>query len=334
MDARGAISAAVLPPLSLEEWKETRDTLHLYIQIVGKVRLASAPPQNHWWHCPLYVSARGLTTRRMRSGDVNFEIDFDLIEHKVVVRDDRGDESSFPLRHGLSVASFYDELFAQLARLDVRPSIKAEPYGVPMSTLFSEDTDHACYDADSVQRFWRVLSDVDWVFQEFSGWFRGKSSPVHLFWHSLDLAVTRFSGRQLPEPLGGDAVSREAYSDEVISFGFGPATRRCKHPRSTHTPRPSRTTSASSRFHRSRPSGRKPVQDTRQGSGMTTYAPAPLHVQYCSRSCRVRMRRAQAPRVGTRTPSPRVGRRRPRRSRRSGPDRHSCTASLSTVVLR
>jgi hypothetical protein len=230
MDARGAISAAVLPPLSLEEWKETRDTLHLYIQIVGKVRLASAPPQNHWWHCPLYVSARGLTTRRMRSGDVNFEIDFDLIEHKVVVRDDRGDESSFPLRHGLSVASFYDELFAQLARLDVRPSIKAEPYGVPMSTLFSEDTDHACYDADSVQRFWRVLSDVDWVFQEFSGWFRGKSSPVHLFWHSLDLAVTRFSGRQLPEPLGGDAVSREAYSDEVISFGFWSGDEKVQAP--------------------------------------------------------------------------------------------------------
>jgi hypothetical protein len=216
----GAGSDVILPALPLEEWEETKDTLHLYVQIVGKIRLASTPPQNHWWHCPLYVSVRGLTTRRMRHGNVNFEIEFDLIEHRLVVRTDRGEETGVALRDGLSVAGFYAELFAGLADLGVHPVIKAEPYAVPMTTPFAEDTQHASYDPVYVGRFWRILSEVDWVFGEFAGWFRGKSSPVHLFWHGLDLAVTRFSGRRLPHPLGGDPVSQEAYTDEVISFGF------------------------------------------------------------------------------------------------------------------
>ncbi|MGH3035464.1 MAG: DUF5996 family protein [Gaiellaceae bacterium] len=211
-----------LPALPLEEWEETKDTLHLYVQIVGKIRLASTPPQNHWWHCPLYVSARGLTTRRMHQGGVSFEIEFDLVEHRLVTRTDRGEEASFRLRDGLSVARFHSELLARLADLGIQPSIKAEPYRVPMTTPFAEDTKHASYDPEYVGRFWRVLSEVEWILAEFAGWFRGKSSPVHLFWHGLDLAVTRFSGRRLPDAQGGDPVSREAYSDEVISFGFWP----------------------------------------------------------------------------------------------------------------
>lgn len=225
-----AVSAGNLPPLPLEEWEETKDTFHLYVQIVGKIRLASTPPRNHWWHCPLYVSARGLTTRRMHHDGLSFEIELDLIEHQLVARNDRGEEASFRLRNGLSVARFHDELLTRLEELGIHPSIKAEPYGLPTTTPFAEDTEHASYDPEYVGRFWRILSEVEWILEEFAGWFRGKSSPVHLFWHSLDLAVTRFSGRRLPEALGGDPVSREAYTDEVISFGFWPGDAKVPRP--------------------------------------------------------------------------------------------------------
>lgn len=224
------VSEASLPALPLEEWKETKDTLHLYVQIVGKIRLASSPPRNHWWHCPLYVSTRGLTTRRMRHAGVSFEIELDLIEHRLVARTDRGAEASFELRDGLSVARFHDELLTRLAEFGIHPRIKAEPYRVPMTTPFAEDTFHASYDPEYVGRFWRALAEVAWILEEFAGWFRGKSSPVHLFWHGLDLAVTRFSGRRLPEAQGGDPVSREAYSEEVISFGFWPGDANVGRP--------------------------------------------------------------------------------------------------------
>jgi Family of unknown function (DUF5996) len=232
MDLRpaAAVSELNLPPLPYEEWRDTKDTLHLYIQIVGKIRLASTPPRNHWWHCPLYVSARGLTTRRMRHDGVSFELEFDLIEHRLVARTDRGEEGSFQLRDGLSVAHFHDELFTRLADLGIHPRIKAEPYGLPTTTPFAEDTKHASYDREYAGSFWRVLNELEWIFEEFAGWFRGKSSPVHLFWHGLDLAVTRFSGRRLPEALGGDPVSREAYTDEVISFGFWSGDAKVERP--------------------------------------------------------------------------------------------------------
>jgi hypothetical protein len=226
----GAGSELILPPLPLEEWEETKDTLHLYLQIVGKVRLASTPPQNHWWHCPLYVSARGLTTRRMRHEGVSFEIELDLVEHRLAVRTDRGEEVGFALRDGLSVGGFYAEVLGRLADVGIRPVIKAEPYRVPMTTPFAEDTDHASYDPEYVGRFWRILGEVDWILQEFAGWFRGKTSPVHLFWHGLDLAVTRFSGARLRQALGTDPVSREAYTDEVISFGFWPGDATVRAP--------------------------------------------------------------------------------------------------------
>ena len=210
-----------LPELPLAEWEPTKTTIHLWAQIVGKMRLALMPPRNHWWHVPLYVDVRGLTTRRMRApGDVTFQIDFDFVEHRLRVRTAAGTDESFPLHDGLSVAEFDQALHALLARIGVDVAIKEEPFGVPTSTPFPVDRDHASYDPDAVTRFWRILDWSDSVFDEFSGWFCGKSSPVHLFWHSFDLAVSRYVGRTAPVSPGIDSVDAEAYSHEVIAFGF------------------------------------------------------------------------------------------------------------------
>ena len=212
---------ADLPELPLEPWEATKDTLHLWAQIVGKIRLASSPPRNHWWHVPLYVDVRGLTTRRMHARNgVSFEIAFDFVDHRLVVQTARGDVESFPLADGLSVSAFDEQLHALLGSLDVDVEILESPFGVPMTTRFPDDREHASYDRDAVERYWHVLDWTDWVFEEFSGWFCGKTSPVHLFWHSFDLAVTRFSGRRAPSLPDADPVTREAYTHEVISFGF------------------------------------------------------------------------------------------------------------------
>ncbi len=209
-----------LPELALEPWEPTKETLHLWLQIVGKVRLAAAPPQNHWWNAPLYVDTRGLTTRRLRSDGCDFDVSFDLLAHELVVRTSRGEVKSLPLEDGLSVAAFYERFFALLAELRIQVEIKAEPYGMSVTTPFAEDTEHASYDREAVERVWQALRFTDWTLQEFAGWFGGKTSPVHLFWHGFDLAVTRFSGRPAPENPSADPVSREAYTHEVISFGF------------------------------------------------------------------------------------------------------------------
>jgi hypothetical protein len=209
-----------LPQLPLEEWEPTKETLHLWIQIVGKIRLASTPPANHWWNVPLYVTARGLTTRRMQHRDVTFEIDFDFLEHELHIRTDRGDRDTLALVDGLSVASFYAELLSRLSRLGLEPAILPRPYDRPGAKPFADDNEHASYDADVAARFWRALQFADSVFAEFAAWFSGKQSPVHLFWHGFDLAVTRFSGRRAPVSETADPVSREAYSHEVISSGF------------------------------------------------------------------------------------------------------------------
>jgi hypothetical protein len=209
-----------LPDLPYEAWEPTKKTLHLYAQVVGKIRLASTAPQNHWWNVPLYVDVRGLTTRRLQRNGTSFDLTFDFLDHRLVVRTDRGEGGSFALHDGLSVAEFERETHALLSRFGVDVAIRGEPFGVPMKTPFHEDTEHGSYDADFVQRFWRTLEWVDGVLAEFAGWFCGKQSPVHLFWHSLDLALTRFSGRKAPPLDGVDSVTREAYSEEVISFGF------------------------------------------------------------------------------------------------------------------
>jgi hypothetical protein len=212
-------STAALPPLPYEEWREAKDTLHLWAQIVGKIRLASVPSRNHWWHVPLYVGVHGFTTHLMRQADVGFQIDFDVVEHRLVITTTRGAKHSFPLHDGLSVRSFQVQLWEALDSLGIEVPIRNEPFGVPMTTPFDQDTEHASYSPQHIYRFWQILYWAEEVFNEFAGWFCGKASPVHLFWHSLDLAYSRFSGRRAP-PQSADPVTVEAYSHEVISFGF------------------------------------------------------------------------------------------------------------------
>jgi hypothetical protein len=219
-----------LPPLPYPEWEPTKETLHLWLQIVGKVKLASSPPKNHWWHVPLYLDVHGLTTRLLHSASgTPFEIRFDFTSHRLVV-ETPGQEESFALADCLSVAVFDERLHSTLSGLGVDVAIVEHPFGVPMTTPFPEDTEHHSYDAGAVERFWRVLDWSGTVLEEFAGWFCGKQSPVHLFWHSFDLALTRFSGRRAPELTDADAVTREAYTHEVVSFGFWAGDPRIREP--------------------------------------------------------------------------------------------------------
>jgi hypothetical protein len=208
-----------LPALHLAEWRPTKDTLHLYCQILGKIRLATTPPRNHWWNVPLYVDVHGLTTRRLHHEGTAFEIRLDFLDDALVVETAEGRTESFSLAGGVPVGDFDRRVHETLRGLGVDVEILEKPFGVPMTTPFPEDGEHASWDHQAVARFGRILDWSDGVFEEFSGWFNGKTSPVHLFWHGLDLAVTRFSGR----PSGNasdDPVTREAYSHEVISFGW------------------------------------------------------------------------------------------------------------------
>jgi Family of unknown function (DUF5996) len=219
-----------LPPLPLEGWEPTKDTLHLWVQIVGKVRMASTAPRNHWWHVPLYVDVRGISTRRMHADSgVAFEIAFDFIDHRLRLRTNRGAETSFDLVEGLSVAEFDEKLHTCLAGLDIDVPIRETPYGVATTTPFPSDREHSSYDKDAVERFWHILEWTDRVFEEFAGWYCGKQSPVHLFWHSFDLALTRYGG-PAPELPNADPVNREAYSHEVVSFGFWAGDRDVREP--------------------------------------------------------------------------------------------------------
>jgi hypothetical protein len=208
------------PALPYGEWRDSKDTLHLYLQIVGKLRLALAPPVNHWWHVTLYVNARGLTTGAIPHGAGACEIAFDFIDHALRIDLSSGRRASFPLRDGLAVSDFYEALRERLAALGVRADIHPHPYDCMSAIPFGDDRVHARYDAAAVQRFWRALVAIAGVFEAFRGRFAGKSSPVHLFWHTFDLAVTRFSGRAAPPLPGAGRVMREAYSHEVVSFGF------------------------------------------------------------------------------------------------------------------
>ncbi len=221
----------MLPELPLPSWEATKNTLHLWVQIVGKVRMASSAPRNHWWHVTLYVDVRGLTTRRLHAPNgVTFEIVFDFVSHRLVVETNGGAIESFELVDGLSVAVFDEQLHALLARLGIDVAIRELPYGLPMTTPFPDDREHASYDRDAVVRFWRILDWTDTVFEEFAGWYCGKTSPVHLFWHSFDLAVTRFGGKRAPELPGADPVTQEAYTHEVVSFGFWAGDQNLREP--------------------------------------------------------------------------------------------------------
>ncbi|MDQ3803628.1 MAG: DUF5996 family protein [Acidobacteriota bacterium] len=218
-DARGG--RAAWPGLPLEEWKDTLATLHMWTQVVGKVRLAQTPLVNHWWNVPLYVTPRGLATSAVPYGPRSFEIAFDFIEHELVVEDSDGRVERLALAPR-TVAEFYREVMAALGRLDIGVKIWATPVEIPDPVPFEQDTRHASYDPVYAERFWRVLLGAGKVFEEFRGRFVGKCSPVHFFWGSFDLAVTRFSGRRAPEREGADSITREAYSHECISHGFWP----------------------------------------------------------------------------------------------------------------
>jgi hypothetical protein len=217
------------PSLPFSDWEATCDTVHMWTQIVGKTRLALCPPQNHWWHVPLYVTPRGLNTSAIPFGSKTFDVEFDFHDHLVVIRTSTGQGANIRL-FPRSVANFYAEYMASLHSLGIDITINRAPQEFDDTTPFDEDRHHASYDREYVERFQRILIQSDRAFQEFRSRFIGKCSPVHFFWGSFDLAVTRFSGSPAPQREGTDAVTREAYSHEVISCGFWPGNRQFKHP--------------------------------------------------------------------------------------------------------
>ena len=211
------------PSLPLDSWKDTYATLHMWTQIVGKVRLALTPLVNHWWNVPLYVTARGLTTSLIPYGERSFELRFDFLKHQLVLETCEGVVKALALAPR-SVADFYQEFMSMLRAQNINVKIWHMPVEIPNPIPFDQDRVHASYDPKSAENFWRILMSVDAVFKEFRSRFIGKSSPVHFFWGSFDLAVTRFSGRKAPERPGADKMTREAYSHEVSSVGFWPGS--------------------------------------------------------------------------------------------------------------
>jgi len=209
------------PELPLAAWQDTFATLHMWTQVVGKVRLELSPLVNHWWEVALYVNARGLTTSAIPWEDGIFEVQFDFIEHELSIQTSWGASKTMALRPQ-SVADFYAEFMSGLRSLGIEVKIWTMPCEVPNPVRFERDTQHASYDREYAHRFWKVLVSCDTIFKEFRAGFIGKDSPVHFFWGSFDLCVTRFSGRRAPARPGADAVTREAYSHEVISAGFWP----------------------------------------------------------------------------------------------------------------
>lgn len=213
------------PPLRYADWADTAQTLHMWLQIAGKIRMARTPPVNHSWHVTLYVSARGLTTSPMMSDDGLFEIEFDFIDHRLIIRTTEGEERSFPLQ-AMTVADFHDRIMSALGELKLHVKINPKPSEVESPIPFPEDTTHHTYEPEAAFRFWRTLVDSTRVMSAFRSKFVGKVSPIHFFWGALDLAVTRFSGRTAPLHPGAPglplAVAQEAYSHEVASAGFWP----------------------------------------------------------------------------------------------------------------
>ncbi len=217
------------PALPLEAWKDTYATLHMWMQIVGKVRLAHTPLLNHWWNVPLYVTARGLTTSPIHCDSCNFEVRFDFIDHQLEIEAGDNRRRTLALRPQ-TVANFYREFMSPLASLGIETKIWPMPVEVPNPIRFEQDTTHAAYDPEYAGRFWRILAIVQPIFEKSRSGFLGKCSPVHFFWGSFDLCVTRFSGRRAPERPGADAVTREAYSHEVISAGWWPGGGKIASP--------------------------------------------------------------------------------------------------------
>ncbi len=209
------------PALPFEAWRDTCETLQLWTQIIGKVRMELSPFVNHWWHVTFYVTPRGLTTSAIPFQRGTFEVTFDFIDHILRIYTSEGTSRELPLIPR-TVASFYREYMACLQSLGIEVTINTLPCEVQNPIRCDEDEVHASYDPVYAQRFWRILVQVDTIFKEFRSLYIGKCSPVHFFWGSFDLAVTRFSGRRAPERPGVDLITREAYSHEVISCGFWP----------------------------------------------------------------------------------------------------------------
>ena len=234
MQASGRTQPELWPALPFKSWEDSCTTLHLWTQIVGKIRLAQTPWTNHSWHVTLYVTPRGLTTSSIPYNGRAFRIDFDFIDHAMLIQTSDGAERRLALAPR-SVAAFHDALMAALAEVDIRVRIHGSPNEVANPIPFRQDREHTAYDPEYAQRFWRVLLQADRVFKQFRTRFLGKVSPVHFFWGSFDHAVTRFSGRKAPPHPGGiphlpDAVTREAYSHEVSSAGFWPGGGAIDYP--------------------------------------------------------------------------------------------------------
>lgn len=228
VEPRGERNTESWPRLSLDEWSATQATLHRWTQIVGKTRLALSPMQNHWWQVALYVTARGLTTSPIPSGGETFEIDFDFIDHALMIRTNEGETGIVPLV-ARTVADFYADYMSVLRSLGIDLTISPRPVELADTTPFPDDRAHASYEPDAAQRCWQVLVHADRALKEFRGKFMGKSSPSHFWWGAFDISCTRFSGRPAPRHPGGipntpDSVTREAYSHECISAGWWPGT--------------------------------------------------------------------------------------------------------------
>lgn len=209
------------PALILEDWQDTLATLHMWTQVIGKIRLAQTPLVNHWWNCALYISPQGLTTSAMPYQDRLFEIEFDFINHNLLIECSDGPTKILQLRPE-PVVDFYERVMAALEGMDMDMDIWPMPVEIPNPIRFDEDDVHESYDAEYVNRFWRALVKMDAVFKEFRGRFIGKCSPVHFWWGSFDHAVTRFNGRPAPPREDADKITQEAYSHECISHGFWP----------------------------------------------------------------------------------------------------------------
>ncbi|HUY20183.1 MAG TPA: DUF5996 family protein [Candidatus Binataceae bacterium] len=224
-DVKRAAGDEAWPSLPLKAWQETYATLQLWTQVVGKIRLAQAPPINHWWQVALYVTCRGLTTSPIPYGARTFQIDFDFIDHRLTIQTSDGAAASMALQPQ-SVADFYREIMDRMRSLGLAVRIWSMPVEIERPTRFEADHEHGAYDAEYAHRFWRILVQADRILTSFRAGFIGKVSPVHFFWGSFDLAVTRFSGRLAPvhpgAPNVADRVTREAYSHEVSSCGFWP----------------------------------------------------------------------------------------------------------------
>lgn len=221
--------SSVLPSLPLDAWEGTKETLHRYCQVVGKIRLENAPFKNHWWHVTLYANPRGLTTGPIPYRHTNFEVCLNLLDNRLETR--TGTEGAFEFSlDDLPVAEFYRKLIDGLSTLGVDTSIDTRPFDLGDEQPLDKNVIHCTCDAEYARRYWEILVWTTNVLEQFAGRFNGKQSPVHLFWHSFDLALARFSGRQAPEREGADPVTREAYSHEIISFGFWPGGGDVREP--------------------------------------------------------------------------------------------------------